>query len=118
MKADEIKAYLLRNGWTEKNQTVFEKMRLVPFRDGEKIGWRTKQYRVKFQATSYRLEVKSTIPASAYTTQQVLWTRVGGGYYKDAFISMGGAGEPDRLVYKAGEAAALREYKPPQGTQP
>lgn len=117
MKADEIKAHLLRNGWTEKNQTVFEKARTVPFRNGEEIGWKTKQYRVKFQATSYRVEVKSVVPASTYSPQQVLWTRVGGGYYKDAFISTGVKGKPDRLVYKAGEVAALLEYKLTQGEQ-
>ena len=46
-----------------------------------------KDYRIKFQPTSIRREVKVNYPGDAYSKPSSEWIRLSGGYYKDISIN-------------------------------
>ena len=67
---------LVRDGWIEDNFGHF------------KWNFGTHNYRIKMQVFSFRLEVQTTIPATAYSKAENHWVKIDGAYYK-AMIDLG-----------------------------
>lgn len=70
MQSEEIKGWLLANGWKLDRYGHMQKQT------------ETKRYRMKFQAQSVRFEVRIEMPHDAPDE----WMRVAGAYYKDVRV--------------------------------
>jgi hypothetical protein len=49
-----------------------------------------KEYRLKIQATSCRIEIRTRYAASIYSPARVEWVRIGGDYYKNMVDTLDG----------------------------
>ena len=69
-----------RHGWTMDRYGHMQKTRIG--KDG-----RPHEYRLKLQSTSFRHEIRLHFPAGEYAPVHNEWTRLGGGYYKDVYLT-------------------------------
>lgn len=78
MKKEELVPFFVALGWKEDRFGNLQKV--YQYRNADTGAIRSKTRRLKFQATSVRIEVKSDAKNSSGGYD---WIRVGGGYYKD-----------------------------------
>lgn len=96
MQVEEIKTWLLANGWKEDRYGHFQKET------------ESKRYRMKFQAQTVRFEVRIVMPHDAPDE----WVRVASGYYKAVKIIEQGKYMNCLLI----GTHALRPYNAAQAT--
>jgi len=88
MTKEKLVEWAVRHGWTMDKYGHMQKT----VKDAE---GKDRELRLKLQATSVRREVRVHYDASQYKGPSNEWVRVGGGYYKDAWLT-----PEDRLSFK------------------
>lgn len=88
MKRDEMYELMKRSGW-KPDAWGHLRMELKPQKIDGMVDVPARSYRLKFQATSVRLEKQITHPASEYRPAQKEWIRISSSYYKDLKVQDG-----------------------------
>jgi len=83
-------AALVKDGWVE------DKFGHLKFDAGEN------KYRIKMQVYSFRLEVQTTTPATAYSKAENHWVKIDGAFYKTMVDLGNGKIKASRRTYGTG----------------
>lgn len=79
MAPEKFTTFLQSLGWEQDKWGHLHK-EVMLFKSGAPA---PRNYRIKMQAISCRIEVQCIISATDYSSEQRMWVRVGGGYFKD-----------------------------------
>jgi len=71
--------WALRHGWTMDRYGHMQKT--------VDLAGKSRECRLKLQSTSFRHEVKVMFDKQEYSPAYSEWARIGGGYYKDAYLT-------------------------------
>ena len=83
MTKEDVEKYFLSKGWNKDRYGHLQKENTTTKGD-------TRQYRIKFQAKSFRYEIKVNHEASEYSPASSTWVRLRSGYYKQVSINAQG----------------------------